>query len=145
MERPVIHALQRPALSFSDRNPRPRATKNRRNLLCKIAIDTHTYNVNKSKDGETGDPRFAAPGFIVLKERQQHPQQACQAASEDTENFAVDEPDFGGDELEGLEHEEEVPLGLDSGRGGDKGVRLHTQVPGEDGGQRAEYTDRTGV
>src|SRR5208337_876343 len=74
--------------------PAKRAAMNGRNLLRKEAIDTHTYHVNKSKDGEPGDPRFGAFGPVALKERQQQPQQAGQAATKNTQNLPVDNPDF---------------------------------------------------
>src|ERR1035437_4501022 len=108
-------------------------------LLRKEAIDSHTYYAHQGKNGNSGDPSFATGGFLVLKEGQQQPQQSGQAATKDAEHLAVDDPDLGGNHLEGLEHEKEVPLGLDAGRGGDEGVGLDAEVPGEDGGQRAEH------
>ena len=37
-----------------------RAALNDRSLFRKIAIDTHTYHVGKSKDSKPGDPRLRA-------------------------------------------------------------------------------------
>src|SRR5208337_3380453 len=84
-------------------------------LLRKEAIDSHTYHIHKGKDGDAGDPRLGAGGFGALEKWQKQPKQSGQAATQHAQHLAIDNPDFGGDELEGLEHEEEVPLGLDAG------------------------------
>lgn len=110
---------------------RERPAREGRRLIRKEAIDTHTYHVNEGKDGKAGNPRPGAGGFVTLKERQQEPEQAGQGAPEHAEDLAVDEPDFRGDELEGLEHEEKVPLGLDAGGRGDKGIGLDAESPGK--------------
>src|SRR5579871_409605 len=94
--------------------PRYRTALNGRGLFRKMAINTHTCHVRKSKDRKAGDPPVHARGVIAFKKRQENPQQANQSESEHSQNFPVDEPNLGWDELERLEHEEEVPLGLDS-------------------------------
>src|SRR5450759_6002618 len=105
-----------------------------------MAINTHTCHVRKSKDCKPSDPPFRARGLVTLKKRQQKPQQADEAESKYTQNLPVDEPQFGRDELERLEHEEEVPLGLDARWGRHKRICLDTKVPREDCCQCAQHS-----
>src|SRR5581483_6301825 len=106
-----------------------------------MTIKTHTCHVGKSKYCKPSDPPLGARGVITLKERQQEPQQTDQAESKYTQNLPVDEPHFGWDELERLEHEEEIPLGLDPGWRGGEGVGFDTQIPRENGCERPKHSE----
>src|SRR6266568_5611681 len=103
-----------------------------------MTIKTHTRHVSKSKDCDTSNPPLGTRRLIALKERQQNPQQADQAENKYAENFSVDEPHFGRDKFERLEHEEEVPLGFDSRWSRHKRICLDTEVPREERCQRTQ-------
>src|SRR6516164_9522513 len=104
-----------------------------------MAINTHACQVHKSKNSKSGDPPFGARRVITLKKGQQKPQQANQPESQYSQNLPVDEPHLGWDELERLEHEEEVPLRLDSRRGRSKKICLNPKLPREDCCQPAQH------
>src|SRR2546428_10480587 len=117
-----------------------RAGRSESALFCQVSINTHTCYVSQSKDCKSGNPAFGRRGVFALEKWQQKPQQGDCAEGYYTQNLPVDEPHFGGNQLQRLEHEEEIPLGFDSGRRGHKRIRLDPQVPWEDGRQSAQHS-----
>src|SRR6476646_9583275 len=90
-------------------------------LLCKVAINGHSYDVCESHNCQRIDP---PSGASAVNKRQHQPDRSRHSESQHTQNYAIHEKYFGRNYLECLEHEQEIPLRLDSGRRGNKWVRF---------------------
>src|SRR5689334_5407537 len=108
-------------------------------LVCIVAINGHPYDVSEGQNRQRIDPFLAT---LAIDKRQQQPDCSSHAESQHAQDLAIDEQNFGGNEFECLEHEQEIPLRLDSGRSGDKWIGLYAQVPRKDRRQRAQRAQR---
>src|SRR5271165_4310003 len=131
-----------PGLKQTARQPaksNQRAWPSKRALFRKMPIKTHTCYVSESEDGNSRNPPLGVGRLIAFEERQQKPQHRGRAEDQNTQHLSVDEPYLGRNQFEGLEHEQEIPLGLDAGGRRHKGICLDPQVPREDGGECAQH------
>src|ERR1051326_1780207 len=107
-----------------------------------IADDRHHRDVDDDEHAEEGEGELApAVARRLVEERNEQPEQSARAEDEHADDLAVVAEDFRRDELERLEHEEEVPLRLDAGGRGRERVGLLAQLPREERGERGQSTD----
>ena len=86
-------------------------------------------------------PRPAGDGRPV-DERHEQERQPAEPEEHDPDHLALDARDVRGEVLQRLEHEQEVPLGLDVRRSDAERVGLLSELPGKDRGEGGQQPER---
>src|SRR5512133_1086567 len=84
------------------------------NLFRRESIEAHRNHIRKCKDARAHDPSLAATFARWIEEGKQCPDQSRQAEEQDSKDFSIHEADSCGNQLQGLKHEQEVPLRLNA-------------------------------
>src|SRR5215467_6223966 len=98
-------------------------------LFRQVSINRHRKDVGERKKARAHNVFAAASTARFVKEWKQYPKQSRRTENENANHLTVNEPYLGGNLLQCLEHEHEVPLGTDSSRGGGKRIGLRSQLP----------------
>ena len=75
-------------------------------------MNCQSYDVANSEDASADYDPPAETAYAVVKERKKNPDSTSQTEQQDAQDFSVNENDLGGNELECLKHEHEIPLRL---------------------------------
>src|SRR5664279_2488410 len=110
--------------------------------LCHPTVHGHGGHIPEKDASKSGDPASRIEGLLAVEERQQQRHRAHRSERQDAQDFAIHAQDFRWNQLQRLEHEEEVPLRLDAGWRGSKGIGLHAEVPGKQRCKRQKQTKR---
>src|SRR5204863_9093394 len=96
-------------------------------------------NDNHSDDSKEGSsPRLRG----VVKKRHDKQEQTAYGEPENAQDLAVERKNFRRNQLQRLEHEQEVPLRPDPGRGGCKRIGLLAQLPRKNRRKSGEHAYR---
>src|SRR6266571_2108117 len=110
-------------------------------LFREVSIDRHRKDVSERKDACAHDEFAATSTARLIEERKQRPDKPRGTEYENADDFTVREPQLCGNLFKRLKHEHEVPLGTDARGRGREGIRLRSQLPGQDRSQCPENAE----